>query len=121
MQSYDAQATGAPLLSQHRMTHPIRPILKGILDCIYGAPDLTLHLAVLLLMQVAPGQAYARFGVICRILGGLPAERVDHEHLLPSFAWTAASLFGAEGSHRQRSRCCFLPFPLLLSVSVEYQ
>lgn len=36
------------------------------------------------------------------------------------FYGTAASLFGAEGSHRQRSRRRLLPFPLLLSVSANY-
>lgn len=112
------------LLTEKQMTHPNRPILKGMWIAFTEyliSRSTSFRLAVLLLMQVAPGQAYARFGVICRILGGFPVERVDHEYLLPSFAWTAASLSGTEGSHRQRSRCGLLPLPVLLSVSAKYE
>lgn len=67
--------------------------------------------------QVALGQAYARSRVFRDVIGGISAEHFDHEYVLVDFAGTAASFFGAQGSHRKRSCRGVLPLPLLLPVS----
>jgi len=67
--------------------------------------------------QVALGQAHARSCVFRDVLGGFSARHSDHKCVLVVFAGTAASFFGAQGSHWKRPRRSLLPLPVLLSVS----